>query len=242
MPRPAILIVEDDADIQQLVSFSLIKSGFSSMCAESGEQALEMLTDEIPACVILDLMLPGMDGMEVCRRIRQMTGAVGKVPVIMLTARGEDEDVVAGLEAGADDYVSKPFSPKVLISRVRAVLRRNTRIEPEETAKNILRCGPVTLDFETHQATHRDTPMDLTITEFRILAMLMETPGRVYSRGQIIETVRGYGYSVTSRAVDVQIHGIRKKLGEDSHIVETVRGLGYRFADKGQAEPARDVS
>ncbi len=103
MPRPAILIVEDDADIQQLVSFSLIKSGFSSMCAESGEQALEMLTDEIPACVILDLMLPGMDGMEVCRRIRQMTGAVGKVPVIMLTARGEDEEVVAGLEAGADD-------------------------------------------------------------------------------------------------------------------------------------------
>ncbi len=241
MPRPSILIVEDDVDIQQLVSFYLIKSGFSAICAESGEQALEMLADEKPACVILDLMLPGIDGMEVCRRIRQMAGVAGKVPVIMLTARGEEEDVVSGLEAGADDYVSKPFSPRVLISRVRAVLRRNGRIEPEETVKNILRCGSVTLDFETHQATHRDTPMDLTITEFRILAMLMENPGRVYSREQIIETVRGYGYSVTPRSVDVQIHGIRKKLGEDSHIVETVRGLGYRFSDTRQAESAQDI-
>ena len=242
MPRPSILIVEDDIDIQQLVSFYLIRSGFSALCADTGEQALEIINVENPACVILDLMLPGIDGMEVCRSIRKLKGAAGKVPVIMLTARGEDEDVVSGLEAGADDYVSKPFSPKVLMSRVRAVLRRNGAAGVDAMEKMKLTRGAVTLDFETCGATHRGSSMELTITEFRVLAMLMENPGRVYSRGQIIETVRGYGYSVTPRSVDVQIHGIRKKLGADSHMVETVRGLGYRFSETGWEKPPGDVS
>ncbi len=231
MFRPNILIVEDDTDIQQLVSFYLIKSGFSASCADTGEQALEMLASETVNCILLDLMLPGIDGIEVCRKIRAMQEPACSVPIIMLTARGEDDDIVTGLEAGADDYVSKPFSPKVLISRIRAVLRRgeNPETKQESASTNRLVSGSVVLDFDCHQAVHDGKPMELTVTEFRILALLMERPGRVFSRSHIIEAVRGYGYSVTPRSVDVQIHGIRRKLGDDSHLIETVRGLGYRF-------------
>ncbi len=235
MQRARILIVEDDTDIQQLVSFYLIKSGFSALCADTGEQALEIIREEEVDCVLLDLMLPGIDGMEVCRTIRAMEGRTAKIPVIMLTARGEDEDIITGLEAGADDYVSKPFSPKVLISRIKAVLRRLETSPLHDNARvagssDVLEYGSIVMDLAAHRVTHKGRELSLTFTEFSILALLMERPGTVYSRDQIIEAVRGYGYSVTSRAVDVQIHGIRRKLGEDSKLIETVRGLGYRIA------------
>jgi two-component system phosphate regulon response regulator PhoB len=228
--RQNILIVEDDEDIQQLVSFYLIKSGFGASCADSGEKALEALSTDTVDCVLLDIMLPGLDGIEVCRRVREMEGPVREVPVIMLTAREEDNDIVAGFEAGADDYVSKPFSPKVLISRIRAVLRRGggSGEKGQESSNRLVSAG-ITIDLDAHSAAHKGGKLELTMTEFGILAMLMRHPGRVYSRNQIIETVRGYGYNVTSRSVDVQIHGIRKKLGDDSRLIETVRGVGYRF-------------
>lgn len=229
MNKPNILIVEDDTDIQQLVSFYLIKSGFNASCADSGEQGLSLLARETVHCVLLDIMLPGMDGIEVCGNIRSMNGPVSTVPVIMLTARGEDEDIVNGLEAGADDYISKPFSPKVLISRIKAVLRRRDGVHAHGEEEIRLHSDGITLDLASHQAWHDGDMMELTLSEFRILALLMERPGRVYSRNQIIESVRGYGYSVTPRSVDVQVHGIRRKLGRDSQLVETVRGLGYRF-------------
>ncbi len=231
MPKPDILIIEDDPDIQQLVSFYLIKSGFGVSCADSGEEGLRIIKNENVDCVLLDLMLPGIDGMEVCRKLRAIGGPNNRLPIIMLTAKGEDEDIISGLDTGADDYIAKPFSPKVLISRIRALLRRRFPDEVEGSGKDksLLAVHTIKLDLESHQAWNRGEKLELTISEYRLLAMFVRKPGRVYSRDQIIEAIRGYGYSVTPRSVDVQIHGIRRKLGTDGYLIETVRGLGYRL-------------
>ena len=230
MGKANILIVEDDEDIQQLVSYNLIKAGFHVMCADTGEEGLQKLQPGGIDCVLLDLMLPGMSGLEVCRSIKKNQSS-SDVPILMLTAKGEEDDVVSGLECGADDYVTKPFSPKVLIARVKALLRRRfdqLADTPVEKKEKIILHG-----LEIHPGRHEvklhGEPLQLTMTEFGVLLLLAGKPGWVYSRQQIIDSVRGYDFLVTPRAIDVQIFGLRKKMGDAGCCIETVRGVGYRF-------------
>jgi len=227
--KPRILVVEDDTDIQQLVSYNLIKAGFNVPCADSGEEALQLLGREQVDAMVLDLMLPGKDGIEVCRAVRSQEAIKG-LPIVMLTAKSEEDDIVCGLDCGADDYVTKPFSPRVLIARIEAALRRTP--EPDSAADNatglISRNG-----MEIHPGRHEvrvdGAEVHLTASEFTILELLAGRPGWVFSRQQIIDQIRGYDYSITPRAVDVQIFGLRKKLGSAGSCIETVRGIGYRI-------------
>lgn len=232
MGKVTILVVEDEASIQQLVSYNLIKAGFHVTCADSGEEALDCLLKETIDCILLDLMLPGMSGLEVCETIRRKTGDQSSyIPIIMLTAKGEEEDIVEGLEFGADDYIAKPFSPKVLIARIKAVLRRSH--ERRETEKKddgaLIVVDDLEIDRGRHEVRLQGEFLQLTMTEFGILALLASKPGWVFTRQQIIDSVRGYDFLVTPRAVDVQIFGLRKKMGDFGKLVETVRGVGYRY-------------
>ncbi len=231
MGKITILVVEDEAAIQQLVSYNLIKAGFHVTCADSGEEALECLLREKIDCVLLDLMLPGMSGLEVCETIRRKSEKNGRyIPIIMLTAKGEEEDIVEGLEFGADDYMTKPFSPKVLIARIKAVLRRGyERQKKEEDDQSTIVVGDLEINRGRHEVTLQGELLHLTMTEFGILALLASKPGWVFSRQQIIDSVRGYDFLITPRAIDVQIFGLRKKMGSSGKLVETVRGVGYRF-------------
>ncbi len=231
MAKPSILIIEDDEDIQRLLSYQFIKNGYSVSCADTGEEGLAALAREHFDCLILDIMLPGMDGLEVCKRIRQGTEHPA-MPIIMLTAKGEEQDIITGLDSGADDYVTKPFSPKILLARVNVLLRRSQ--EDRETAPNggmeKYKFGEgLEIDYAGFCVTLDGQPLSLTTSEFKILSLLSRNPGRVFSRQQIIDEVMGHGYMVTSRTVDVQIHGLRKKLGCAGSLIETVRGVGYRF-------------
>jgi len=232
MTKKHILIVEDDEDIQQLVSFNLIKSGFHVTCADDGEEGLLQLGKQPFDCLILDLMLPGMSGYDVCRTIRE-NEKQKKIPIIMLTAKGEENDIVTGLEAGSDDYITKPFSPKVLIARVNSVLRRGEKeARPpgqKDSGDEILCYDELCINKGRHQVMIGDKKLTLTMSEFSILILLVGRPGWVFSRQQIIDNIRGYGYSVTPRAVDVQVFGLRKKLEKAGELIETVRGIGYRF-------------
>ncbi len=231
MKKPSILVVEDDTDIQQLVSYNLIKSGFNVTCADSGEEALQLLGRELFDAMVLDLMLPGKDGNEVCRVVRNQE-STRAIPIIMLTAKSEEDDIVSGLECGADDYITKPFSARVLIARIEAALRRTPEQPPDfdEAAGVIIRHG-----MEIHPGRHEvrvnGEEVHLTASEFTILELLANRPGWVFSRQQIIDQVRGYDYSITPRAVDVQIFGLRKKLGPSGSCIETVRGIGYRIRE-----------
>lgn len=231
MGKITILVVEDEAAIQQLVSYNLIKAGFHVTCADNGEEALECLLEESIDCVLLDLMLPGMSGLEVCETIRRKSEQNGRyVPIVMLTAKGEEEDIVEGLEYGADDYITKPFSPKVLIARIKAVLRRGyERQKQEEDDQSTIVVGDLEIDKGRHEVRLQGELLHLTMTEFGILALLASKPGWVFSRQQIIDSVRGYDFLITPRAIDVQIFGLRKKMGDSGKLVETVRGVGYRF-------------
>jgi len=233
MSKKSILVVEDEEDIQQLVSYNLVKAGFDVDCAASGEEALRRVGEKLPDLILLDLMLPGLDGSEVCKRLR-LGEATREVPIIMLTARGEAADVVAGLDLGADDYISKPFSPDVLISRIKAVLRRKVKEEaaPLREAGGIIRIHDLVIDPGRHEVKVGGVLVELTLTEFGILEFLAKRPGWAFSRQQIIDSVRGYEYIVTPRAMDVQIFSLRKKLGETGKKIETVRGIGYRLKDK----------
>lgn len=231
MGKITILVVEDEAAIQQLVSYNLIKAGFHVTCADNGEEALECLLEESIDCVLLDLMLPGMSGLEVCETIRRKSDQNGRyVPIVMLTAKGEEEDIVEGLEYGADDYITKPFSPKVLIARIKAVLRRGyERQKQEEDDQSTIVVGDLEIDKGRHEVRLQGEPLHLTMTEFGILTLLASKPGWVFSRQQIIDSVRGYDFLITPRAIDVQVFGLRKKMGDSGKLVETVRGVGYRF-------------
>jgi two-component system phosphate regulon response regulator PhoB len=231
MGKITILVVEDEAAIQQLVSYNLIKAGFHVTCADSGEEALECLLQETIDCVLLDLMLPGMSGLEVCETIRRKSEKNGRyIPIVMLTAKGEEEDIVEGLEYGADDYVTKPFSPKVLIARIKAVLRRGyEKKKQEEEDQGTIVVGELEINKGRHEVMLQGELLHLTMTEFGILALLASKPGWVFSRQQIIDSVRGYDFLITPRAIDVQIFGLRKKMGDFGTLVETVRGVGYRF-------------
>jgi two-component system phosphate regulon response regulator PhoB len=224
-----ILVVDDEPDILELIRHNLLRCGFVVSTAASGEEALQRIARQAPHLVVLDLMLPGIDGLEVARRLKTQPRTVN-IPIVMLTAKGEEKDVVAGLETGADDYVTKPFSPQILVARIRTVLRRNEA--PEEKIENpIIRFRDLKIDLRKHRAYLESKTVPLTYTEFHVLAFLARRPGWAFTRAQIVDAVRGDTYSVTDRSVDVQIVGLRKKLGPYAEFIETVRGVGYRFKD-----------
>jgi two-component system phosphate regulon response regulator PhoB len=232
MAKINVLVVEDEADIQQLVSYNLIRAGFHVTCADSGEEALERLRVEEIDCVLLDLMLPGMSGIDVCKAMRKGEGNMHRsIPVIMLTAKGEEEDVVAGFDVGADDYITKPFSPKVLIARIKAVVKRafTDQADNDESRKTVIVVDGLEIDKGRHEVNIDGGAVQLTTTEFSILSLLAGKPGWVFTRQQIIDHVRGYDFLITPRAIDVQVFGLRRKLGDYGRMIETVRGIGYRY-------------
>jgi two-component system alkaline phosphatase synthesis response regulator PhoP len=228
MAKQKILAVDDEEDILELLRFNLTKEGFEVVCAISGEEALKSALSHRPDLILLDLLLPGMDGLEVARRLKK-EDATKETPIIMVTAKGEEADIVAGLEVGAEDYITKPFSRKVLIARVRAVLRRKGAA-PEDD-KEVLAVHDLLIHPGRREVLVKGKPVPLTFTEFGILNFLARRPGWVFTRSQIVDAVRGDEYFVTDRAVDVQIVGLRKKLGSAAKAVETVRGVGYRFKE-----------
>jgi len=228
MPERYILVVEDEEDIQEVVRYNLLKEGYKVTCAGTGEEALKVARAEVPDLVLLDLMLPGLDGLEVCRQLRKDPGT-DSIPIIMLTAKGEESDIVAGLELGADDYVTKPFSPKVLVARIRATLRRKAQAVPGD--EEVVKVHDVVINPGRHEVLVGNKPVNLSHTEFKVLQLLARRPGWVYTRYRIVDAVHGEDYPVTERSVDVQIVGLRRKLGRAGKYIETVRGVGYRFKE-----------
>jgi two-component system phosphate regulon response regulator PhoB len=222
-----ILVVEDNPDILELVAYNLEAQGYEVTRAMTGENGLSQAARVGPDLVILDVMLPGINGLDVCRKLKQ-NEATRSLPVILLTAKSEDADIISGLELGADDYITKPFSPKVLIARVRALLRRVSEDKVPD-ANMILQVHGITMDTVRHEVTVEGQEVGVSATEFAILKHFMTNPGWVFSRNQIIDAVRGGNYPVTERSVDVQILGLRKKLGPQGQHIETVRGVGYRL-------------
>ncbi|SHO44656.1 response regulator transcription factor [Desulfopila aestuarii] len=244
MGKVHILIVEDEADIQQLVSYNLIRAGFHVTCADTGEEGLQSLKSETIDCILLDLMLPGLSGIEVCTEIKKgRAKEFSHVPIIMLTAKGEEEDVITGLECGADDYITKPFSPKVLMARIKAVLRRSAakKEDSDDGRPTIIMVGNLTINKGKHQVLLDDQEIQLTATEFGILSLLAGKTGWVFTRQQIIDSVRGYDFLITPRAIDVQIFGLRKKLGDAGGMIETVRGIGYRFKSPDDQDEGQEI-
>jgi len=225
--EPSILVVDDEEDLLELVRFNLARDGYAVTCVASGEEAIKAVRRSPPDLVVLDLMLPGIDGLEVCRRLKADPRS-RDLPIVMLTAKGEERDVVAGLDRGADDYITKPFSPRVLSARVKALLRRREadRVADQEATLEI---HELVIHPGRHEVTLAGRPVDLTYTEFALLHFLARRPGWAFTRTQIVDAVKGEDYPVTERSVDVQVAGLRKKLGDHAWYVETVRGVGYRF-------------
>ncbi|MHC4290253.1 MAG: response regulator [Planctomycetota bacterium] len=239
MAHERILIVDDEEDVLELVRYNLEKNGYTVETAATGEEALKKVRFKKPDLMVLDLMLPGVDGLNVCKQLKS-DPRTEQLPIIMLTAKGEEADIVTGLELGADDYVTKPFSPKVLVARIRRRLHQtsvsNTEAAPVNIYELTIEAAPVniyelTIDPSRRQVLIDDTPVDLTYTEFNILHTLARRPGMVFTRYQIVDAVHGEDYLVTDRAVDVQMVGLRKKLGHCGQYIETVRGVGYRFKE-----------
>ncbi|HPQ39380.1 MAG TPA: response regulator transcription factor [bacterium] len=229
MAKHRILVVDDEMDILELLKYNLEKEGYHVYTAATGEVAVDLATEKMPDLVVLDLMLPGIDGMEVCRILNRDPRTMD-IPIIMLTARTEDVDIVTGLELGAQDYVTKPFSPKVLIARIRAIFRRDQKPE-RGTEEEKIRIHDMVINATRREVRVQDEPVDLTATEFEILYFLASHPGWVYSRDRIITAIKGEDYPVTERSIDVQIVGLRRKLGDAGDVIETVRGVGYRFKE-----------
>ena len=221
-----ILIVEDEEDILDVLKYNLHKAGYRTLEAPSGETARNLIREASPDLVLLDLMLPGINGLDLCR-IFKKDEATRNIPIVMLTAKSSEADIVAGLEMGAEDYVVKPFSPRVLLARIQTVLRRNPASVPEPSSSLIF--GSLEIHPGRHLVSIDGQQIPLTPTEFRILHFLARHPGWVYTRDQMIDATHGENYFVTDRAIDVQIVGLRKKLGESGNLIETVRGIGYRF-------------
>jgi two-component system phosphate regulon response regulator PhoB len=228
MANEKILIVDDEEDVLELVRYNLDKNGYKVETAATGEQAIAKARAKLPDLIILDLMLPGIDGLDVCKKLKDDT-KTQNIPVIMLTAKGEETDVVTGLELGADDYVTKPFSPKVLVARIRRVLQRPIARNLEKASVKI---HEMTIDPSRREVLVKNKPVELTFTEFNILYTLAKRPGMVFTRYQIVDSIHGEDYLVTDRAIDVQIVSLRKKLGIYEKYIETVRGVGYRFKDR----------
>ena len=223
-----ILLVEDEADISELIQFNLERHGFKVRAAANGEDGLKMAAAQTPQLMLLDIMMPGCDGLTVLRRLRE-AAATKNVPVIMLTAKGEESDIVVGLELGADDYMTKPFSPRELVARVKAMLRRlDDSQKPAAAANEKLSVGPVAIDGERHEAWIHGKPVAFTLAEFNLLKTLISRPGRVFTRDQLLEKITGGETYVIDRNVDVHVRAIRKKLDVDSEFIQTVRGVGYK--------------
>ncbi len=222
-----LLIVDDEQDVVDLLVYNLQRAGYKTVTARDGAAALDKARDLMPALIILDLMLPGMEGTEVCKRLRADSKTAG-IPVIMLTAKAEEVDRIVGLELGADDYVTKPFSPRELTLRVKSVLRRAKGDgEPAE----VLKFGDLVVDIAKHTASLKDKDLDLTATEFKLLTTMMERRGRVQTRDRLLTDVWGYEGDVDTRTVDTHMRRLREKLGKVADLIETVRGVGYRFSD-----------
>ena len=233
--KARILLVEDERDIQELITHRLRRESYDVRTANSGELGMEMIREDPPDVVLLDLMLPGIDGLEVCRRMRS-DPQLASVAIVMLTARDEEADIVTGLEFGADDYIAKPFSPRVLLARIRALLRRRAELERGGSGEaeshhvdQAIRLSDIEILPDRFGVNVQGEAIELTSGEFRLLHLMAMRPGRVFSRRQIIETMHGSLVAVTDRSVDVQIVGLRRKLKGAGHRVQTVRGVGYRF-------------
>ena len=229
MAKPKILVIEDEADILEVISYNLEREGHKVISCRNGEQGLSRIRTDNPDLVILDLMLPGMDGVDVCRQVKS-DPVTRAIPVIMVTAKAEESDIVLGLGIGADDYITKPFSPKELVARVKVVLRRGPLREESGGGERVVR-GDLAIDLGRHEATVGGQMVTLTPTEMRLLHFLASHPGRVFPRSHLLSRVIGEDAIVTDRNIDVHVRALRQKLGEAADVIETVRGVGYRFAD-----------
>jgi DNA-binding response OmpR family regulator len=229
MNEATVLVIDDEADLVELVRYNLDKEGFRVIAASDGESGLEVARRRTPDLIVLDLMMPGMDGLSVCRALRA-DERTSRIPLIMLTARAAETDRVVGLEMGADDYVTKPFSPRELVARVKAVLRR---VALPREPNRLLRQGSLVIDLARHEVLYKGVPVTLTATEFRVLHFLAGRPGRVVSRNEIMDAAIGPDAAVFDRTIDVHITAIRRKLGEGGGRIETIRGFGYKLRDRG---------
>ncbi|MBI1883747.1 MAG: response regulator transcription factor [Chlamydiae bacterium] len=228
MPKKRVLIIEDDDNISKLIAYNLEKSGFETFVGMSGEEAFKVLDQKMVDFIILDLMLPGMDGLEVCRLIRQ-DARWKRIPVLMLTAKGEEVDRVVGLELGADDYMVKPFSPRELVLRIKAILRR---VSVEASPKEILEVGALKIDIPRHEVTFQKRGIELTPMEFKLLCVLIERRGRVQSRDRLLADVWDVHAEIDTRTIDTHVKRLREKLGKAGDGIETVRGMGYKFKEE----------
>jgi two-component system alkaline phosphatase synthesis response regulator PhoP len=230
MARTRVLVIDDEPDILELVRYNLAQYGYDVTCSLSGEEALTQIRSHAPDLMVLDLMLPGVDGLEVCKALKR-DARTADIPILMLTARSEEADIVTGLELGADDYLTKPFSPRVLLARIKAVLRRKHTEPVAEDA--VITRGDLVIHPGRHEVLVQAQSVQLTPTEFRILRLLARRPGWVFTRNQIIDAAQGedMNVTVTARSVDVHIVSLRRKLGPCGAVIETIRGVGYRFRD-----------
>jgi two-component system phosphate regulon response regulator PhoB len=229
MSKQRIAAIEDEPDILEIVGYNLEKEGYEFIGETDGEEGLSLVRRELPDLVLLDVMLPGIDGLEICRRLKY-EAATREIPVIMVTAKSEESDVVLGLEVGADDYLTKPFGPRELVARVRAVLRRGkVPLDDDDQPRVVL--DRLSIDPARHEVVCYGEPLDLTATEFRLLYFLASNPGRVFSRQRLVKEAIGEDVYILDRNIDVHVRAIRKKLGEGRDYILTVRGVGYRFAD-----------
>jgi len=227
MSKETILIVDDEPDIIELIKYNLKNEGYFILTAQTGEQAIKTARHSQPDLMVLDLMLPGIDGLEVTKYLKN-NEQTRDIPIVMLTAKGEESDIVTGLELGANDYISKPFSPKVLVARIRAILRRRKK-NFADTPDRIKQEGDMIIDRARHRVTIEGNALELTLSEFELLFFLADRKGWVFTRGQIVDAIRGENYAVTKRSIDVIIVGLRKKMKNYASFIETVRGVGYRF-------------
>ena len=228
MASEHVLVVEDEEDIAELLEYNLERAGYAPTVVYSGEDGLNVSRESHPDLILLDLMLPGLSGIEVCRKLKA-DPATARIPVVMLTAKGEEEDIITGFDAGADDYVTKPFRPKILLARVKAVLRRGAARQPGKD--DPLTVGNISINPGRHLVEVDGQAVDLTRTEFRILHFLASRPGWVFTRTQIVRAVHGDDYPVTGRSVDVQVAALRRKLGPAGALIVTIRGIGYKIGD-----------
>jgi len=229
MSKAKILIVDDEEDILELLQYNLEREGFVVNLAASGEEAVKKAIEYLPDLILLDLMLPGIDGLDVAKKLK-INPDTTNISIIMLTAKGDETDIVTGLELGADDYITKPFSPKVVVARIKAVLRRKTA-EDSQSSKNIIKLNELTIHMGMRSVHINETPVKLTYSQFQILAYLASHAGWVFTRTQIVDAIRGDDYPVTDRSIDTQIVGLRKQLGNCGKYIETVRGVGYKFRE-----------
>lgn len=230
--RKRVLVVDDERDLVELITYNLQRNGYDTLSADNGKSALEIAQKELPDLILLDLMMPALDGAEVARRLKADPRTAG-LPIVMLTAKSEETDVVVGLTVGADDYVTKPFSMKILLARINSVLRRSETPASADDV-NRLKAGPLEIDSEKHEVTVDGQPIKLTLTEFKLLAAIVNARGRVLSRDQLMDKAMGADTFVTDRAIDVHVTAIRRKLGAANWLVRTVRGVGYRLGESEQ--------